>query len=76
MGVVYNPAANKCFYAELNEGAYLNNRLIQPSNAEKLSDCDSTCKADRDRADAAAAAEVKKIADAKAKIEAKELADK
>ena len=39
MGVVYNPAANKCFYAELNKGAYLNDRLIQPSNAENLSDC-------------------------------------
>ena len=39
MGVVYNPAADKCFYAELNQGAYLNDELIQPSSADKLSDC-------------------------------------
>ena len=39
MGVVYNPAANKCFYAELNKGAYLNDKSIQPSSSEKLSDC-------------------------------------
>ena len=39
MGVVYNPAANKCFYAELNKAAYLNDKLIQPSSSEKLSDC-------------------------------------
>ena len=39
MGVVYNPAADKCFYAELNRGAFLNDKLIQPSNTEMLSDC-------------------------------------
>ena len=29
LGVVYNPAANKCFYAKVNKGAYLNNKLIK-----------------------------------------------
>ena len=27
------------FYAELNKGAYLNDKSIQPSSSEKLSDC-------------------------------------
>ena len=37
-GVVYNPAADKCFYAEAQKGAYLNGRIISPSNTNSLSD--------------------------------------
>ena len=35
--VVYNPAANKCFYAEKNRGSYLNNKKIQVSSSNTLS---------------------------------------
>ena len=38
IGVVYNPAVDKCFYAENNKGAYLNNNLIYPSKCSKLSE--------------------------------------
>ena len=37
-GVVYNPAADKCFYAEYQKGAYLNGSIISPSNTMLLSD--------------------------------------
>ena len=36
-GVVYNPAADKCFYAEKNKGAYLNNQKISISSSNTLS---------------------------------------
>jgi len=36
-GVVYNPAANKCFYAEKNKGAFLNNQPISLSSSSTLS---------------------------------------
>ena len=39
LGVVYNPAANKCFFAEKSNGAFLNNALISPSKSYKLSEC-------------------------------------
>lgn len=35
-GVVYNPAADKCFYSELNHGAYLNNQRIGVSKSSSL----------------------------------------
>ena len=35
-GVVYNPAANKCFYAEKNKGAYLNNRKLKCTSSTTL----------------------------------------
>tara|TARA_B100000131_G_scaffold215683_1_gene207358 strand:- start:35 stop:841 length:807 start_codon:yes stop_codon:yes gene_type:complete len=38
-GVVYNPAADKCFYAQAKQGAYLNDKKIHPSNSDSLSDC-------------------------------------
>ena len=37
--VVYNPAANKCFYAEENSSAFLNNKKIHVTKSNKLSDC-------------------------------------
>ena len=37
-GVVYNPAVDKCFYAEHQKGAYLNGEIITPSNTNSLSD--------------------------------------
>ena len=37
-GVVYNPAADKCFYAEKNKGAYLNKKPINVSSSNTLSD--------------------------------------
>ena len=37
-GVVYNPAADKCFYAEKGKGAFLNGETISPTNSEFLSD--------------------------------------
>jgi len=37
--VVYNPAANKCFYAEENSLAFLNNNKIHVTKSNKLSDC-------------------------------------
>ncbi len=39
LGVVYNPAADKCFYAEENKGAFLNNNQIQPTSSKALSEC-------------------------------------
>ena len=36
-GVVYNPAADKCFYAEKNKGAYLNKKPIKVSSSNTLS---------------------------------------
>ena len=38
-GVVYNPAANKCFYAEIGKGAFLNDKQIHPTNSDSLSEC-------------------------------------
>jgi len=38
-GVVYNPAADKCFYAESGKGAFLNDKSIHPSNSNSLLDC-------------------------------------
>ncbi len=38
-GVVYNPAANKCFYAEIGKGAFLNDKQIRPTNSDSLSEC-------------------------------------
>ena len=38
-GVVFNPAADKCFYAEINKGAYLNDNKINISSSTTL--CDS-----------------------------------
>ena len=37
-GVVYNPAADKCFYAEKDKGAFLNGVTIYPTKSESLSD--------------------------------------
>ena len=37
-GVVYNPAADKCFYAEQNNGSYLNGERINTSSSNTLSD--------------------------------------
>ena len=37
-GVVYNPAAEKCFYAEKNKGAYLNKNPIRVSSSKTLSE--------------------------------------
>ena len=37
-GVVYNPAADKCFYAEHNKGAFLNNKPINCTSSKTLSD--------------------------------------
>ena len=37
-GVVYNPAADKCFYAERNKGAYLNSKKISVTSSNTLSD--------------------------------------
>ena len=37
-GVVHNPAADKCFYAEKNKGAYLNKNKIKVSSSRTLSD--------------------------------------
>ena len=37
-GVVYNPAADRCFYAEKNKGAFLNNNKIFSSKNKTLSD--------------------------------------
>ena len=35
-GVVYNPAADRCFYSELNKGAYLNSQRISVSKNRSL----------------------------------------
>jgi len=37
-GVVYNPAVNKCFYAEESKGAFLNGKPIQCTSSNTLSD--------------------------------------
>ena len=39
LGVVYNPAADKCFVAERNKGAFLNNSPIHVTSSNTLSDC-------------------------------------
>ena len=36
--VVYNPAADKCFFAEKNKGAFLNNKLINCTSSKTLSE--------------------------------------
>ena len=36
--VVYNPAADKCFYAEKNKGAFLNEKAIKCTSSKALSD--------------------------------------
>ena len=36
-GVVYNPAADKCFYSEKNKGSYLNKKEIKTSSSSTLS---------------------------------------
>ena len=33
---IYNPSVEKCFYAEINKGAFLNNKNIHVSNCTKL----------------------------------------
>ena len=38
LGVVYNPAADKMFYASNNNGAYLNEKIINTSSSNTLSD--------------------------------------
>jgi len=38
LGVVYNPAADKMFYASNNNGAYLNEEIINISSSNTLSD--------------------------------------
>lgn len=38
LGVVYNPAADKCFYAEKGKGAFLNGKLITVSSCTTLGD--------------------------------------
>ena len=37
-GVVYNPAADKCFYAEDNKGAFLDGITIKPTSSNTLSE--------------------------------------
>ncbi len=37
-GVVYNPTADKCFYAEHKKGAFLNDIAIHPTQTDNLSD--------------------------------------
>ena len=37
LGAVYNPAADKMFYASINNGAYLNEKLINISSSNTLS---------------------------------------
>ena len=39
LGVVYNPAADKCFYAEKGKGAFLNNKKIITTSSKTLSEC-------------------------------------
>ena len=39
MGVIYNPAADKCFYAEKGKGAFLNGNQIKPTSSKTLSEC-------------------------------------
>tara|TARA_B100000686_G_C16591873_1_gene863810 strand:+ start:159 stop:965 length:807 start_codon:yes stop_codon:yes gene_type:complete len=37
-GVVYNPAAKKCFYADTNKGAYMDGEKLQCTSSNTLSD--------------------------------------
>jgi len=37
--VVYNPAADKCFYASKNKRSYLNNRTINVTNTANINNC-------------------------------------
>jgi len=37
-GVVYNPAADKCFYAKINNGSYLNNSKISVSQSKIINE--------------------------------------
>jgi len=37
-GVVYNPAADKCFYAEESKGAFLDGKIIKCTSSNTLSD--------------------------------------
>ena len=39
LGVVYNPAADKCFYAEKENGAFLNGNQISVTSSNTLSEC-------------------------------------
>ena len=39
LGVVYNPVADKCFYAEKKQGAFLNGNQIYPTSSKTLSEC-------------------------------------
>ena len=39
LGAVYNPAAEKCFYAEQNKGAFLNEKQIHTTSSKTLSNC-------------------------------------
>ena len=38
LGVVHNPAADKCFYAEEGKGSFLNNKQIKCTSSKTLSD--------------------------------------
>lgn len=38
LGVVYNPAADKCFYASKGQGAFLNEKLIKTTSSKTLSE--------------------------------------
>ncbi len=38
LGVIYDPVRKELFHAEINKGAFLNNKKIAVSNTEKLSD--------------------------------------
>ncbi len=39
LGVVHNPAADKCFYAEEGKGAFLNDKQIKCTSSNTLGDC-------------------------------------
>ena len=39
VGIVYDPLKNDIFYAQRNNGAYLNNKRIKVSNRSKIDDC-------------------------------------
>ena len=38
-GLIYDPIKNEMFYAEKDNGAYLNNRRIRVSNKKKINEC-------------------------------------
>ena len=38
-GVIFDPIKNEMFYAEKNNGAYINNQRIRVSNKKKIEDC-------------------------------------